>query len=74
MVGQKDCPICFNDWELNEEAKKMPCGHVFHEACLLPWLNTRNSCPICRYEVSGAANEGVERRSGEGEVEGEEGG
>jgi len=52
MVNQKDCPICCCDWDLGESAKLMPCGHCFHEQCLTPWLVQRNSCPICRYELS----------------------
>ena len=27
------------------------CHHVFHNACLTPWLALHNSCPLCRREI-----------------------
>jgi hypothetical protein len=30
----------------------LPCGHVFGEECLQSWLETRNTCPICRLSLS----------------------
>uniref|UniRef100_A0A915AIE8 RING-type domain-containing protein n=1 Tax=Parascaris univalens TaxID=6257 RepID=A0A915AIE8_PARUN len=47
------CPICICEWKNNESEKliRMPCGHIFHENCILPWLKRTNSCPVCRYEL-----------------------
>ena len=25
-----------------------PCDHVFHTACLRPWLESKGECPTCR--------------------------
>jgi hypothetical protein len=46
---RSDCPICLNPFE--KEAKFMPCGHYFHEDCLLTWLQQHHTCPDCRYEL-----------------------
>ena len=46
------CSVCLENFEA-EDAKvvKMPCIHVFHQECLMPWLEQHNSCPSCRHEL-----------------------
>jgi hypothetical protein len=48
---QGDCSICLDAFKLNDNAKKLHCKHVFHTSCLMPWLNQRSSCPVCRASV-----------------------
>lgn len=45
------CAVCQDDYEKDMVVKQMPCKHVFHSECLLPWLELHNSCPVCRYEL-----------------------
>jgi len=33
----------------------MPCGHHFHEPCLLQWVRVHNTCPVCRHALESEA-------------------
>ncbi|XP_017877816.1 E3 ubiquitin-protein ligase AMFR-like [Ceratina calcarata] len=43
------CAIC---WEKMETARKLPCGHLFHNSCLQSWLEQDTSCPTCRLTLT----------------------
>jgi hypothetical protein len=42
------CAICKEDLPLAAAARRLPCRHLYHSPCIVPWLELRNSCPICR--------------------------
>lgn len=48
-----DCAIC---WDSMEAARKLPCGHLFHNSCLRSWLEQDTSCPTCRMSLSEGQN------------------
>lgn len=49
------CAICIDEAgpESSEKWKKVPCGHMYHQACLaeLVQLPHRRSCPLCRLDL-----------------------
>ncbi|PSS34795.1 E3 ubiquitin-protein like [Actinidia chinensis var. chinensis] len=45
------CAICKDFLSVGTVVNRLPCFHLYHPSCILPWLRARNSCPLCRYEL-----------------------
>jgi hypothetical protein len=44
--------ICFETLTANHPVA-VPCGHIFHEACLAPLRTAGALCPLCRRSTAG---------------------
>uniref|UniRef100_A0AAV2ITN9 Small glutamine-rich tetratricopeptide repeat-containing protein beta n=1 Tax=Knipowitschia caucasica TaxID=637954 RepID=A0AAV2ITN9_KNICA len=57
-ANDDDCAIC---WDAMVTARKLPCGHLFHNSCLRSWLEQDTSCPTCRKSLN-INGDGVQTR------------
>lgn len=47
-----DCVVCLVEEVVNEQGgMRLVCGHSFHDTCIIEWLKTNDTCPICRKTV-----------------------
>jgi hypothetical protein len=45
------CSVCLTELSKGEETVLISCGHLFHDPCIVKWLEMHNTCPVCRYEI-----------------------
>lgn len=46
------CSVCWEDFQIDEVVRKLTCAHVYHESCIIPWLELHGTCPICRKSLA----------------------
>ncbi|EAU92543.2 hypothetical protein CC1G_06554 [Coprinopsis cinerea okayama7 len=53
----EDCAVCKEQFKVETEdpeeqiVVKLPCKHPFHQPCIIPWLKSSGTCPVCRYAL-----------------------
>jgi len=57
--GRTICVTCQEVIRYGEEVRILPCSHVFHDPCILPWvggekMTNNRTCPICKQLVAPA--------------------
>jgi hypothetical protein len=46
------CAICHDALHAaSGDILRLPCSHLFHGACMRPWLARSRTCPTCRYSL-----------------------
>ena len=46
------CMICFDEFDINQIVLELPCEHLYHKACIVPYFKEHsNKCPTCRCEA-----------------------
>ncbi|KNA24081.1 hypothetical protein SOVF_018360 [Spinacia oleracea] len=52
LKSSGDCAVCLSKFEEKDLLRLLPiCCHVFHADCIDTWLNSNQSCPLCRSPV-----------------------
>jgi len=52
-----ECAVCKDQFSLKTEEPDdqvivtLPCKHPFHEGCIMPWLKSSATCPVCRFQL-----------------------
>lgn len=49
---KKNCVICMEDIEQEENVKLLHCSHLFHSECLNKWLLEKSTCPMCMTSIN----------------------
>ena len=50
MLANTECAICLENYRYGVILCGLPCGHTFHEQCIMGWITRDNHCcPVCRW-------------------------
>lgn len=50
-TSTEPCVVCREPMLAGEEVRRLPCLHVFHQACIDQWLRRRPTCPLDNLRV-----------------------
>ncbi|XP_056846783.1 probable E3 ubiquitin-protein ligase RHB1A isoform X2 [Raphanus sativus] len=48
---EEDCPICLEEYDMENPKLVAKCEHHFHLACILEWIERSETCPVCNKEM-----------------------
>lgn len=57
------CAVCIESYRIGDVVTVLTCDHIFHKACIEPWLLEKRTCPMCKCDILKAL--GVEDESKE---------
>ncbi|WOK94257.1 E3 ubiquitin-protein ligase [Canna indica] len=72
-VQKDECAVCLDELGGSGEGehaavvREMPCGHRFHQGCIVKWLKMHGSCPVCRFQMPADDDGGPKKGAGEEE-------
>ncbi|WCJ23064.1 RING/U-box superfamily protein [Euphorbia peplus] len=50
--GGGDCAVCLSKFEPDDQLRLLPlCCHAFHVDCIDTWLQSNQTCPLCRSPI-----------------------
>ena len=48
----QECVICLEAINNESMCRMLSCFHIFHQHCVMNWLVTNASCPMCNKDLS----------------------
>ncbi|GJJ73403.1 E3 ubiquitin-protein ligase RNF115/126 [Entomortierella parvispora] len=51
LADKTECSVCKDEFTKEDTLLQLPCKHIFHDACIKPWLKVSGTCPTCRYSL-----------------------
>lgn len=45
------CAVCIELYKPNDLVRILTCNHIFHKACVDPWLLEHRTCPMCKCDI-----------------------
>ena len=49
--AQTECSICLENFVMQDQLRRIVCGHLFHPRCIQEWFATGDTrCPMCRFD------------------------
>lgn len=53
-LNNESCAVCLETFKPKDVARVLHCRHLFHKACVDPWLLKNQTCPVCKWNMLGA--------------------
>lgn len=48
----ENCAVCLELFSNNDAIRILPCSHEFHKNCVDPWLKLKQTCPLCKKNIT----------------------
>ncbi|XP_034984577.1 RING finger protein 148 [Zootoca vivipara] len=47
----ESCAVCLEMYKPKDITRVLHCRHLFHKACVDPWLLNHQTCPVCKWDM-----------------------